>query len=100
MTVAEFVPLLVRERFPADLAAAVVNDGNALPELEVVCEAIDGGDAAMISVLFRELADRFARYPAEAAEILRSATPAAVLAAKVRAQHTNLSQHVGGPGSR
>ena len=83
------VPLLVRERFPAELCAAVLDDETGVPALLVVCEGIDAGDAATISVVFRELAGRLVGQPSEVAEVLHSATPAAVFAAKVRTQFTS-----------
>jgi len=97
LTMAELVAMLVRERFPAEVGAAVVDDEVGVPVLLAVCEKLDGGDAATIGMMFRELADRFAHHPSEADVVLRSTTPAAELAVQVRTQFTSWTTGVGSP---
>jgi hypothetical protein len=64
----------------------VTYDDEGQAELLTVCAGVSSGDVASLSLLFRELADRFDQEPASQDEVLNADMPAAALAQLITAR--------------
>lgn len=90
---ADTVGQLVHDHFPVALAEAVLYlDSDDFDTLVDTCSRISGGDAASISMVFRDVSARYDDQAELSAILDGDEAPAVALAAAVRAHHDSLRQ--------